>query len=172
MLPGEDGHLGAPLERVGLTRDELANLAWAVHHRYTDGRGTLVDRRDAWLRIAPPPSPPGDLPRYRVQTEVPDYWIPLVPEPIRPGAIRFRVVDLLGDGPAPELPGRLLVHGLWVHEEEVPRDGASVQRRPVLARWFDGSWHAWVRREKGPGSGASSSGLAFDTVRPTQPWPL
>jgi len=44
-------------------------------------------------------------------------------------------------------------------------------RRPVLARWFDGSWHAWMRREKNPGSGQSSNGLAFGTVRPTQPWP-
>jgi hypothetical protein len=60
---------------------------------------------------------------------------------------------------------------MWVHEEEVPRDGVNVTRRPVLARWFDGSWHSWVRREKAPGTGESSSGLAFDTVRPTEPWP-
>ena len=104
-----------------------------MHHRYTNECGIRVDRRDAWLRIAPAPSPPGGLPRYRVQTEVPDYWVPLVPEPIRPDAIRFRVVDLPGDRPAPDLPGRLLARGLWVHEEEVPRDAASVQRRPVLA---------------------------------------
>jgi hypothetical protein len=50
-----------------------------------------------------------------------------------------------------------------VHEEEVPRDGVSLTRRPVLARWSDGSWHAWIRREKAPGIGESSSGLAFDT---------
>ena len=28
-----------------------------------------------------------------------------------------------------------------------------------------------LRREKAPGGGESSSGLAFDTVRPTGPWP-
>jgi hypothetical protein len=88
-----------------------------------------------------------------------------------PDAIRFRLVDLTGDGPVADPPGRLIARGLWVHEEEVPRNGASVQRRPVLARWFDGSWNAWVRRQKNPGSGENSSGLAFDTVRPTQPWP-
>jgi hypothetical protein len=171
VLPAEGGQVGAPLERVGLTRDELANLAWAVQHRYTDGRGEVVERRDAWLKIAPEPTPPGDLPRYRVQTDVPNYWFPLVPEPLRPDAIRFRLVELLGNGPAAEPAGRLIETGLWLHEEEVPRDGAWVQRRPVLARWFDGSWHAWVRREKNPGAGESSSGLAFDTVRPTEPWP-
>lgn len=168
VLPAEGGQLGEPLERVGLTRDELANLAWAVQHRYTDGRGEPVERRDAWLKVAHPPTPPGDLPLYRVQTDVPDYWFPLVPEPIRPDAIRFRLVDLAGSKQEPA--GRLIEKGLWVHEEEVPRDGASVQRRPVLARWFDGSWHSWVRREKNPGAGESSSGLTFDTVRPTRPW--
>ena len=170
IMPTERGHAGEPLERVGLTRDELANLAWAVEHRYTDGRGDPVDRHDA------APTPPaaveaGALPVYGVQTEVPGNWFPLVPEAVRPSVIRFRLANLN----APELnsrpAGRLLVDDLWVHEEEVPREGASVSRRPVLARWFDGSWHAWVRREKAPGTGESSSGLAFDTVRPTEPWP-
>src|SRR6478736_3433610 len=138
-----------------------ANLAWAVQHRYTAGRGELVERRDAWLKIAPVPTPPGDLPRYGVQTDVPNYWFPLVPEPLRPGAIRFRLVKLSGNDPAAAPAGQLIETGQWLHEEEVPRDGAWVQRRPVLSRWFDGSWHAWVRREKNPGAGESSSGLAF-----------
>jgi hypothetical protein len=171
VLPGERGEVGGPLELLGLARDELANLAWAVQHRYTDGRGEAVDRRDRWTAIAPDPVPPGGLPAYGVQTVVPDYWFPLVPEAERPDAIRFRLAELTGPGLASRLEGRLVEDGLWVYEEEVPRDGAGVTRRPVLARWFDGSWHAWVRREKAPGTGESSSGLAFDTVRPTEPWP-
>src|SRR6476620_5162483 len=114
VLPAEGGQAGPPRERVGLTRDELANLAWAVQHRYTAGRGELVERRDAWLKIAPVPTPPGDLPRYGVQTDVPNYWFPLVPEPLRPGAIRFRLVELLGNGPAAEPAGRLIETGLWL----------------------------------------------------------
>jgi len=66
--------------------------------------------------------------------------------------------------------GRLLTDGQWVHEEEVPREGAWVTRRPVLSRWYDGSWHVWTRREKNAGAGESSSGLAFDVVRPSEPW--
>jgi hypothetical protein len=58
-----------------------------------------------------------------------------------------------------------------VHEEEVPRDGVRLSRRPVLARWYDGSRHAWTRREKNAGAGESSSGLEFDVVRPSDPWP-
>jgi hypothetical protein len=171
VLPGQHGQVGGPLEQVGLARDELANLAWAVQHHYTDHRGESVERRDRWLAIAPDPVPPGELPAYGVQTVVPDYWFPLVPEAVRPDAIRFRLVERTGSGPPSRPEGRLIENGLWVYEEEVPRDGAGVTRRPVLARWFDGSWHEWVRREKAPGTGENSSGLAFDTVRPSEPWP-
>lgn len=115
------------------------------------------------------PALSGELPAYAVQTIVPDYWFPLVPEQVAPAVIRFRLAQLIGPGAQPE--GRLIAEGLWMHEEEVPREGATVIRRPVLGRWFNGSWHRWVRREKSAGTGESSSGLAFDTVRPSEPWP-
>lgn len=170
MLPTERGQAGEPLERVLLARDELANLAWAVQHHYTDARAEPVDRRDRWTHTAPKPGPVGPLPHYGVQTIVPDYWFPLVPEALRPGVIRFQLAGLTGPGLDSRPEGRLITPKMWVHEEEVPRDGITVTRRPVLARWFDGSGHSWVRREKMPGAGESSSGLAFDTVRPTEPW--
>lgn len=184
MLPTTQGLAGQPLEHVGLTRDELANLAWAVQHTVTDDRGETVDVRGAWLRAraddgAPPapeapgaePAPGGGMPAYRVQTTVPDYWFPLVPIMEAPGRIRFRVAAMNTETPRAAPVGRLIAPGLWIHEEEVPREGAAVLRRPVLARWFDGTWHSWTRREKTAGTGESSSGLAFDTVRPTDPWP-
>ncbi|WP_241745672.1 hypothetical protein [Streptomyces lydicus] len=172
MLPTERGQAGQPLERVMLARDELANLAWAVQHHYTDSRGEPVDRRDRWSRGLPTePVAAGELPAYAAQTIVPDYWFPLVPEAVRTAQIRFRLAQLTAPGLNSRPEGRLITPGLWVHEEEAPRDGVHVVRRPVLARWFDGSWHSWVRREKAPGMGESSSGLAFDTVRPTDPWP-
>ncbi|GAA3102835.1 hypothetical protein GCM10010520_54970 [Rhizobium viscosum] len=171
MLPTERGQTGAPLESVVLARDELANLAWAVQHLYTDGRGEIVERRDQWMRQIREPAPVGELPTYRVQTEVPDYWLPLVPEALRPGVTHFRLATLTGPGLGSRLEGRLLRPRQWIYEEEVPRDGVRLTRRPVLARWFDGSSHVWIRREKTPGTGEISSGLAFDTVRPTEPWP-
>lgn len=172
MLPTERGQAGQPLERVMLARDELANLAWAVQHHCTDGRGEQVDRRDRWARARPPePAVAGELPVYAVQSIVPDYWFPLVPEAVSTERIRFKLAPLTGPGRDAPPGGRLITPDLWVHEEEVPRDGVQVVRRPVLARWWDGSWHSWIRREKTPGTGESSSGLAFDTVRPTDPWP-
>lgn len=172
VLPTERGQVGEVLEQVTLSRDELANTVWAVQHRYTDGRGELIDRRDRWARTAAPePVAAGGPPAYGVQTLVPDHWFPLVPEEVRTAMIRFRLVGLTGPGVDSRPEGLLITPGLWVYEEEVPRDGVIVTRRPVLARWSDGSWHIWVRRQKAPGTGESSSGLAFDTVRPTEPWP-
>jgi hypothetical protein len=171
VMPCQRGLSGEVLETVVLARDELANQAWAIESSYTDGRGRLIDRRNRWRAIEPDEPPRGELPAYAVQTVVPDYWLPLVPHAISPGVNRFALVPLeqpIGDS---EPQGRLLTPKTWLHEEEVPREGAAVTRRPVLARWFDGSTHAWTRREKNPGSGESSSGLAFDIVRPSEPWP-
>ena len=171
VMPSERGVTGDVLESIALARDELANLAWAIEGEYTDARGRHISRRDRWLAIVPDPPPPGDLPAYAVQTIVPDYWLPLVPHAASVNSIRFALVPLLQPGADSKALGRLLAPDIWLHEEEVPREGATVTRRPVLARWFDGSSHAWTRREKNPGGGESSSGLAFDIVRPSEPWP-
>ncbi len=174
MVPCTGGQSGQPLEHVGLTRDELANLGWAVQHRVTDSRGRLVDCRDRWLKVMPPAEQPRQ-PTYRVQTVVPDYWFPLVPIALSPGLIHFTRGQIAAPDPgSPEppsqAPGRLIADMSWLHEEELPREGATVVRRPVLARWFDGSWYRWIRREKSAGTGESSSGLLFDSVWPTTPW--
>jgi hypothetical protein len=171
IMPSEPGATGDVLETIALARDELANLAWAIETEYTDERGRRTSRRDRWLKIAPDHEPPGELPAYAVQTIVPDYWLPLVPHQVSLGEIRFALVELLQPGIESKPLGRLLAPGTWLHEEEVPREGASVTRRPVLARWFNGAPHSWTRREKNPGAGESSSGLAFDIVRPSEPWP-
>ncbi|MFI0366923.1 hypothetical protein ACH35V_03535 [Actinomadura sp. 1N219] len=171
MMPTAADMPGRPLETLVLARDELANVGWAIERTVTDGRGELLDRREEWLRIAPaPPAPAG--PSYAVQTIVPDYWLPLVPEAVGAGAIRFKLVGLLQPGVDSAPRGRLLTGETWLHEEEVPREGSHVTRRPVLSRWTDGSWHAWIRREKTAGTGESSSGLAFDIVRPSEAWPI
>jgi hypothetical protein len=172
VLPSAPGQVGPVLETVVLARDELANTAWAIEHSHTDGADRLVDRQDAWAAKRPDPAEPGALPAYAVQTIVPDYWVPLMPVAHVADSIRFRLTSLLQP---PDLDavakGRLLTMDQWVHEEEVPREGAVLTRRHVLARWHDGSWHSWTRREKNAGSGESSSGLAFDIVRPSDPWP-
>jgi hypothetical protein len=77
------------------------------------------------------------------------------------------------DGSLEEIPplGRILepTEDLWIHDEEVPRDGVNVTRSWQLARDPFGRTHLWLGRRKGPGRGEGSSGLRFDIVEPSAP---
>jgi hypothetical protein len=128
-----------------------------------------MDRPDRWARIEPEPVPNQRAADVRGSGLVPDSYA-LVPEEVRTALIPFRLAELTGPGLDSRPKGRLIVSRLSVHEEEVPRDGVSDAPPGAgpLVRWVS---HSWVRREKSPGSGESSSGLAFDTVRRTGRWP-
>ncbi|MET9479625.1 hypothetical protein [Streptomyces sp. NPDC006638] len=170
---------GEPLEEVLFARDEDANQAWAIERTVTDPAGSPLDRTRV---TAPAPSPvsfaKGTL-GYRLATEVPEHWIPLLPVEIRPGAVRLRRGHLTrrrpDGGREPVLPlGRLLTPGrpLDIREEEVPREGAAVTRTWQYARGADGRARLWVGRRKRTGRGESSSGLRFDSlVEGTDPGP-
>ncbi|OKI45493.1 hypothetical protein [Micromonospora sp. CB01531] len=166
---------GEPVEEVLLTRDEQANLAWAIE-RFVEGvAGGRIDRFTQWqarrAAKAPDHEPSPDDPlAYRLMTEVPDHWIPLLPYELAPGRIELRRGAVRRPTPDGEMPvepqGRLLLPGqpLSLHEEEVPREGATVTRSWQYARWTDGSSHLWLGRRKRPGRGESSSGLMFDRL--------
>ena len=51
-----------------------------------------------------------------------------------------------------------------IEEEEVPRGGATLERRWQTARWTDGSLHVWLQRTKRLGHGERSSGLRWDSL--------
>ncbi|MER5510054.1 hypothetical protein ABT052_32670 [Streptomyces sp. NPDC002766] len=162
------GQESPPVESVLLLRDEQANLAWAVEESVADQADERVDRYDRWVATAPPPAPPppDGSPRYRVVTEVPSHWYPLVPQALADQeSIRLRLVGLArGDGtPRPPL-GKLLGETDWLYEEEVPRSGIRVERARQYTRWQDGRTHAWTTRSRGSGTGGGSSGLRFDVL--------
>jgi hypothetical protein len=172
---------GNPIEEVMLLRDELANLAFGVE-RITEGSvGQAVNRFEKYQEqqgarrdedVTPAPEGPSSGAwRYRLATQIPDYWIPLVP--VRDAdqrSVRLRRGRLLAStGGAATLPapaGRILEPGtpLSLFEEEVPRAGAKITRAWQLARWIDGSTHLWIGRRKQPGRGEGSSGLRFDVL--------
>ena len=109
--------------------------------------------------------------RYRLASEIPDYWIPLVPvQDATKRSIRLRrgrLVASTDSGTALPPPlGRVLEPGkpLSLFEEEVPRNGAKVTRSWQFARWTDGSSYLWIGRRKQPGRGEGSSGLRFDVL--------
>jgi len=170
---------GRPLEDVLLLRDETANLVWAVERAVEGENGLPVDRAAAAYAQAPgppPPATPADTLAYRLRSDVPEHWLPLIPQrlqasdpsmTLRLGALsRIRpdgaVVPIrpLGRLLAPATPDAPVV----LREEEVPREGARVTRAYQLARWVDGTTFLWLGRRKAVGRGEGSSGLRFDTM--------
>jgi hypothetical protein len=163
---------GPPVEEVWLLRDEMANLAWGVERVVESRIGERIDRRETYYRRrenAPAPGPSGAQVTYRLATEVPDYWVPLVPV-AQPGGrgIRLQRGALARPGPAgpARAIGRILgsTGPLLLFDEEVPRSGARVTASYQYARWIDGSTHVWRGRRKEAGRGEGSSGLRYDAV--------
>ncbi|MFD6275781.1 hypothetical protein ACFWFI_09440 [Streptomyces sp. NPDC060209] len=119
---------------------------------------------------APLPPPESAVPdrrtHYKVATEVPAHWYPLVPQSLADQeSYRLHLVRLVRSEWAPPRPlGRLLTETDWVHEEEVPRSGIRVERSRQYARASDGTVHAWTTRRKRSGTGSGSSGLRFDVL--------
>jgi hypothetical protein len=170
-LPDAQG--SRPVERVWLVRDEPANLGWAIEQTVELPTGQAMRRRQRW---SPPagtaPSPDPDAWRYRLQTPVPPWWVPLVPERTGNGAeVRLRRARLLSwselDPGLAGAKGRLVgaAKALRIYEEEVPQGGVQVQRYWKRARGADGRTVVWMARRKRPGRGDRGSGLEFDVIR-------
>lgn len=192
LLPPSAGELsldGEPLEQVRFLRDETANMVWALEATVENGVGApwRAHERDQLRRGRAPaphaPTPP-DAPAlvYRIQSDVPEHWIPFLPVAI--DAARRQIAlergAMLRYPPAPAPPeailpvGRVLDPGVTpyvIREEEVPREGVSVDRLMRRARWIDGSAHLWCARRATIGRGEGQSGLRFDQalVRPPPP---
>jgi hypothetical protein len=172
---------GRDVEEVLLLRDEAANLAWAIERAVEGEHGLPADRAQAAYEASPPASTappsrrPSDTLPYRLRTDPPPHWFPLLPErllSIDP-SMTFRLGALprvTPNGPAPLRPrGRLLQPmvrnpRVTLREDEIPREGARITRAYQLARWIDGTTHLWLGRRKTVGRGEGSSGLRFDTT--------
>jgi len=164
-----------PIEEVVFARDEMANLAWAVERLVESPADRPLNRYEAYLeqrrrreQESPPQPTTSETLRYRLATEIPDYWVPLLPVRTTQRLRLKRGAMLKTDGsPEPvHALGRILESGqeLSLFEEEVPREGVRVTRSYQFTRWIDGSSHFWVGRRKGVGLGEGSSGLQFDSL--------
>jgi hypothetical protein len=172
---------GRDVEEVLLLRDEVANLAWAIERAVAGEDGLPADQAQAaheGVPPAPPPARPADTLPYRLRTDPPPHWFPLLPQRAQPTdpSMTFRLAALLrvapGGAVTPLRPrGRLLQPmakdpRVTLREDEVPREGARVTRAYQSARWIDGTTHLWLGRRKTVGRGEGSSGLRFDTTEP------
>ncbi|MFF7442930.1 hypothetical protein [Streptomyces sp. NPDC008122] len=156
-----------PVEEVLLARDEGANRAWAVERRVPTPQGGSLDRSRTAPTPRPAPAAPGGTAAYRLMSDVPHHWFPLLPLEPRPGAYVFRLGHLDGPDGEPLRPqGRLLAPGLPnaydLFAEEVPREGVTLTRSHQYARTRDGRSVLWTARRARPGRGEAQSGLRFD----------
>jgi hypothetical protein len=184
---------GADIETVRLVRDEMANMVWGVEATIPDELGggrngyeAGVARREFLSRLGPPAPPAASLPNeakiwYRLESTVPENWIPFIPVRV-PGSSREIQLQraampraIPGLPTVPVAPRGAILTPLpvsaapyFVHEEEVPRAGATVTRGFQRARGTDGATYLWLGRTKTTGRGEGSSGLAFDWIEPKE----
>ncbi len=163
-----------PRDDVLLLRDEMANMAWAVE-RLMHGRvEQRVDLAAAASRATAAADGPGSsLPSYRLATEMPENWVPLVAQrqAAPDGSLRLvRAALLRPDGSNQARPARgaiLAGPPLKLYDEEVPREGARVVRQYQCTRWIGGQTVLWLGLRKSVGRGEGSSGLRFDGIEPS-----
>jgi hypothetical protein len=151
---------GPAVEDVLLTRDEMANLAWAIERHVRGPAGPTVDRSS--VAQAREPIPPGTAAgtglTYVLSSSVPDAWLPLTSTTrgtLETTGTQPRLGSLLGGG-------RKFV----LDDAELPRGGRLVVCQATRARAADGRAFTWWGWSSGPGRGESSSGLRFDDISP------
>ena len=171
---------GPAIEEVLFLRDEAANLGWAVERvvedRAGDPRLRVAERHhesvEAQDRV------PGAELDYLLQTSVPEWWIPYVPQVA--GAVDVLRLELargamlrfgpgLPDDGEPIRPRGRLLNGSdlsRIFDAELPREGVRVQRIPMLSRRSDGRYDLWTARRVNIGRGEGRSGLEFDSAIP------
>jgi hypothetical protein len=158
-----------PLEEVLFLRDEMANMAWGVERVIESAIGFPLNRFEQPSEDPQPPPQSREKTVFKLATEVPDNWVPLMPVRSKEG-LRLRRAKMLKLDRLTEPAGALgqILNpnrgALAIFEEEIPREGIRVTRHYQLARWQDGSTHLWIGRKKKIGRGEGSSGLKFDSL--------
>jgi hypothetical protein len=168
---------GPTLEEVRFFRDEMAELVWAIERTTESAIGTPWSGHERSVASAPTAPAPSTAPlHYRIETTVPESWIPFVPVAIdaATGEVALQRARLLrAAGDAPVLPfGRILRPGAPSYvlaEHEVPREGTRITRLACRSRWIDGSTHMWLARRRSVGAGEGDSGLRYDVASPAPP---
>jgi hypothetical protein len=154
-----------PIEQVQFTRDEMANMVWAIEQRVMSrlGEGIMLENREtAGLAT----SVPATETRYVLGTSVPDYWRPFIPVhvPASVRSIRLQRARLEGASIEPKAEVLRIKGDYFIDEEAIPRAGRIVQRVYQRARWHDGKTFLWIGRRSQTGRGEGSSGLVFDHI--------
>ena len=149
-----------PIEQVNFTRDEMANLVWAIEDRIPDGTGVGINAQEIadQTGVVPPPIPASTAEiRYVLGTTVPENWIPFVAVH-KPGSVQDihfqRAAMPKLNSPEPDVirPKGVLLKEVqpryYVNEEEVPSAGSIVTRSWQRTRWLNGRTFLWIGRRQ------------------------
>jgi hypothetical protein len=158
---------GEPSEEILLSRDEMADVAWAVEQTVPGPSGAPLDRHELWQRSRPDPEPAPGVPHrpalaYELATALPPYWLPMLNQPGPASSNRSVLLVLQTINPP---LGTLLRAGFALHEERLTNTGLRLSRHRRRTRATDGRVHVWTARRVAPGTGESTSGLRFDDLR-------
>lgn len=161
------------LEEVLFMRDEMANVAWAIEQVTQGGIENRVlppTTTSSTSSVAPAPTVSGPVLHYRLSTEVPANWIPLLPQRVgEPPSLRLvkaAMLDLDGSNQIQHARSELLQAAvIKLFDEEIPREGIKVTRQFKLTRWIDGRTWLWMALRKQVGRGEGGSELKFDQAQ-------
>jgi hypothetical protein len=163
-----------PAEEVVLIRDDTADLGWAVEHTVLGADDRPLDRYSAAAQQAPltvsiPPPDDGSTVHYLLETDVPVYCFPLVPDPNGlPQLDLLMLRRVSADGQPHDVPplGQLLrsLQTQPLFDQELAAEGTTIRRRRYLTRGYDGEPLLWTGRERTTGGQFGSVPLAFDQI--------
>jgi hypothetical protein len=168
---------GPVLEDVLFTRDEMANVAWAIERRVEGGLEAPVTLTSVGESDTPEaPSEAFGTERYVLASPVPANWVPLLP--VQKTDDDGQPLTRLQRGAMLVPDGSHVVHTAksevlkslgseLLFDEEVPREGVHITRRRRMVRWIDGSTWAWTAFRNDVGTGEGSSGMQFDQLQST-----
>lgn len=183
---------GPDLEQVLLLREEATNMVWGVEQLVSDGLGRGTDGNAVAARVteylrrhAPAAATAATTSPYAYQlaTSVAENWIPFVLTQTGQGVVQLEQGAMLRYVEGVNLPAadsvvqpRTTLLNLGaptdnyiVREHRVPPAGIRVDGNYRRARWFDGRTVVWYARDRSPGRGNGSSGLAYDQLLPRTP---
>ena len=174
------------IEQVLVSRDELANVVWAIEKRYCSAQKGIVNREREEAPADAVLDSGAQYPSYRLKSILPSHWIPYVAtQKSREGDIVLRRgrTDARATQANPQYKGQFINESKRISEEEVPAFTLELTRKYKLVHYGREEWElsqrdgsqkfrlertqspkqrVWIGRNQKPGLRQGSSGLKYD----------
>ena len=151
---------GPALEEVAFTRDEQANLVWAIE-RVVPG---ALDRGQLIRELPPLPEEHGEAQLlYQPLPQLPIAHVPFLKRIV--DNVAWLIRSRAPEGAAAWVPrGRLVTPALRVRDVDLPPEGVVIVRKSQLTRDATGATIVWCGRARAPGIATPAIRIAFDDL--------